>query len=84
MKECFGGYLGFRKTQNTYYWTSVTLKSVEIIIRYFDRYPLLGRKLLQYILWRKIYIKIQEGKHLEPEHVTWFERQKQKIGALKL
>ena len=83
IKNAFGGYIGYRATQNTYYWSSVSFESAQRVCAYFDKYPLMGTKQLEYILWRRVYIKIQEGLHLEEEGVVWIEKQKRKISVIK-
>ena len=84
IKHTFGGYIGYRASQNTHYWSSVSFKCAQTICTYFDKYPLMGTKLLEYILWRRVYIKIQEGWHLKSEGIVWIDKQKQKISLLKV
>lgn len=86
IKNTFGGYIGYRKnlaTQDTWYWSSVSFKCAQRVCNYFDRYPLMGTKQVEYILWRRVLVKIQEGLHLRAENIAWFEKQKQKISFVK-
>lgn len=64
IQKQFGGSIGFRKLNNTYSYSSVNFGSAKKIIEYFDVYHLMGVKMTQYVLWRKVYIKIQEKFHL--------------------
>ena len=83
IKETFGGSIGFRAKQNTYYWSSVSFRSAEKVIAYFDKYPLMGAKLLEYIVWRRCYVKCQQKFHLQPLGILWMEKQKHKLSVLK-
>ena len=83
IKHTFGGSIGYRASQNTYYWSSVSFRCAQRICTYFDKYPLMGAKQLEYILWRRVYTKIQEGWHLKAEGIVWIEKQKQKISLIK-
>lgn len=60
IKNAFGGSIGFRKSQNTFYYSSVNYSSARKFIEYFDHYHLMGVKYTQYVLWRKVFLKIQE------------------------
>jgi hypothetical protein len=46
-------------------YKSTGLKTAVRIINYFDKYKLFGGKYVDYLKFRKVYIKITEGKHLE-------------------
>jgi hypothetical protein len=43
----FGGYLGYRKSQDTYYYQTVSFGSAKKVINYFDRVPHLSNKLFK-------------------------------------
>ena len=60
IKNAFGGSIGFRKPWNTFYYSSVNYSSARKYIEYFDHYHLMGVKYTQYVLWRKVFLKIQE------------------------
>lgn len=60
IKNTFGGSIGFRKSNNTFYYSSVSYSSAKKCIEYFDQYHLMGVKYTQYMLWRKVFLKIQE------------------------
>nr|ABX82568.1 putative site-specific DNA endonuclease [Trebouxia aggregata] len=59
IKNAFGGSVYFRKSQNTYYYSSVNFASAKRVIQYFDQFHLMGIKMTQYTLWRKVLLKIQ-------------------------
>ena len=61
IKNFLGGNIGYRKTQNTYYYESTSAKKV---INYFDKFHLLSSKQVNYLKWRKSYIIIQNKEHL--------------------
>ena len=84
IKNEFGGSIGFRKTQNTYYYSSVSFGFAEKIINYFDRFHLMGVKLTQYVLWRKVYLKIQQKFHLTEVGVKWIGGVKKRMSKLTL
>ena len=65
IKEFLGGNIGYRKSQDTYYYGSTSFGSARNIIKYFDHYHLLGSKYVNYLKWRKAYIIIQNKDHLK-------------------
>ncbi len=64
IKDLFGGYIGFRKSQNTYYYGSTSFGSAIKVIKYFDKYHLQSSKYRSYLKWRKTYTIIQDKNHL--------------------
>lgn len=62
IKNFFGGNIGYRKSQDTYYYGSTSFGSAKNVIKHFDQFNLLSSKYLNYLKWRKAYILIQ-GKH---------------------
>ena len=58
IKEYLGGNIGYRKSQDTYSYNSSTYGSARKVINYFDKYHLQSRKHVDYLKWRKLYIKI--------------------------
>ena len=59
-----GGNIGYRKTQDTYYYGSTSFGSAKKVIKYFDNFHLLSSKHVNYLKWRKAYIIIQNKEHL--------------------
>ena len=64
IKEFLGGNLGYRKSQDTYYYGSTSFGSARKVIQYFDKYHLQSRKQISYLRWRKVYLLIQNKEHL--------------------
>ena len=64
IKEFLGGNIGYRKSQDTYYYGSTSFGSAKKVINYFDHYHLLSSKHVNYLKWRKSYIIIQNKNHL--------------------
>jgi LAGLIDADG endonuclease len=48
----FGGYIGYRKKQDTYYYSSVNFANAQKVVNYLDKYNLLSSKHLNYLKWR--------------------------------
>lgn len=66
IQNFFGGNIGYRESQDTYYYGSTNFGSARNIIRYFDNFHLQSSKYMNYLKWRKAYILIQEKHHLCP------------------
>jgi hypothetical protein len=64
IKEYLGGNIGYRKSQDTYYYGSTNFGSAKRVIEYFDQYHLQSRKYISYLRWRKVYRLIQDKEHL--------------------
>ena len=64
IKNYLGGNIGYRSTQNTYYYSSTSFNSAKKVINYFDKFSLLSSKFVNYLKWRKAYILIQNKSHL--------------------
>lgn len=56
IKNFLGGNIGYRKSQDTYYYASTSFGSAVKVIHYFDQFHLLSSKYLNYLKWRKAYI----------------------------
>ncbi len=64
IKEAFGGSIGHRKSQDSYYYASVSFGVAKKFINYFDHFNLLSSKHINYLKWRNVYRLVQEKKHL--------------------
>jgi Cytochrome C and Quinol oxidase polypeptide I/LAGLIDADG endonuclease len=64
INEFLGGNIGYRKSQDTYYYGSTSFGSAKNVINYFDKFHLLSSKHINYLKWRKAYIIIQNKDHL--------------------
>lgn len=63
IKEYLGGSIGYRKKQDTYYYSSVSFKNAQKVVNYFDKYNLLSSKHLNYLKWRSAFELIQKKEH---------------------
>jgi LAGLIDADG endonuclease len=64
IKLYFGGSIGHRKKQDTYYYASVNFANAQKVINYFDKYNLLSSKHLNYLKWRSVWEMIQKQEHI--------------------
>nr|QJQ34972.1 LAGLIDADG endonuclease [Fusarium redolens] len=64
IKDIFGGYIGYRESQDSYYYGSTSFGSAKNVINYFDYFHLQSSKHVNYLKWRKAYILIQNRDHL--------------------
>ena len=64
IKDYIGGNIGYRNTQDTYYYGSTSFGSAKNIIEYFNKFNLQSRKHVSYLRWRKVYMLIQNREHL--------------------
>lgn len=64
IKNKFGGNIGYRESQDTYYYGSTSFGSAKEVINYFDTYHLQSSKYINYLKWRKAYTIIQKKGHL--------------------
>ena len=62
--DFLGGNWGYMESKNTYYYKSTSFGSAYNLINYFNCYPLLSSKYVNYLKWRKAYIIIQDKNHL--------------------
>ena len=70
IKEFLGGNIGYRKSQDTYYYGSTSFGSARKVIQYFDQYHLQSRKYISYLKWRKVYRLIQDKEHLTEKGIA--------------
>ena len=64
IKNFLGGNIGYRESQDTYYYGSTSFGSAKKVVNYFDHFHLLSSKHVNYLKWRKAYILIQNKEHL--------------------
>lgn len=64
IKNFLGGNIGYRSSQDTYYYDSTSFGSAKKVINYFDKHHLLSSKHIDLLKWRKAYILIQNKVHL--------------------
>ena len=70
IKNFLGGNIGYRNSQDTYYYGSTSFGSAKNVINYFDHFHLLSSKHINYLKWRKAYILIQKKDHLTESDLT--------------
>ena len=70
IKSFIGGNIGYRKSQDTYYYGSTSFGSARNVIQYFDKYHLQSRKYISYLRWRKVYILIENKEHLNEKGLS--------------
>ena len=70
IKNYLGGNVGYRESQDTYYYGSTSFGSAKKVIGYFDKFNLQSKKHISYLRWRKVYRFIQNGEHLTEKGVT--------------
>lgn len=63
IKDFFGGHIGYRKSNDTYYYGSTSFGSAKKVISYFDHYKIQSSKHLNYLKWRKAYLIMQDRGH---------------------
>jgi hypothetical protein len=69
IKNFLGGNIGYRKSQDTYYFGSTSFGSAKNCINYFDYFHLLSCKHINYLKWRKAYIIIKNKDHLNKDGI---------------
>ena len=57
-----GGYIGYRQSQATYYYSTVSFANAAKLIDYLDHTHLIGVKMTQYVLWRRACLLVQQRK----------------------
>ena len=67
IKDFLGGNLGYRRSQDTYYYGSTSFGSAKKVINYFDNFHLLSSKHINYLKWRKAYLIVQNKDHLNKD-----------------
>lgn len=64
IKDYMGGNIGYRSTQDIYYYGSTSFKSAINVINYFDNFHMMSNKHVNYLKWRKAFLLIQSKQHL--------------------
>ena len=84
IKDFFGGSIGYRKSQDTYYYGSTSFGSARKVINYFDKYYLLSSKHVNYLKWRKAYLIIQSNNHLNKDGINKITKLKNTMNRLSV
>lgn len=83
IKSTFAGYVGYRKTNHTYYYSSVNFSNAVKFINYLDRYQVMGACLTCYWLWRKAYLRVQSKAHRTCQGLEQIEHLKKALTYLR-
>lgn len=81
IKDSFGGNIGHRKSQDTFYYNSTSFGSARNFIKYLDRYQMLSSKHVNYLKWRKAYLLVQTKKHLTEEGLMRIKKLKSSMNS---
>jgi hypothetical protein len=84
LKASIGGYIGYRPSQNTYYYSSVSFERAARLIKYLDRFQVMGSCLTLYWMWRKCYIIVQNKDHLSQKGIERIAKIKTQMSKLRL
>nr|YP_010216405.1 hypothetical protein LK039_mgp35 [Ulva intestinalis]UBR43426.1 hypothetical protein [Ulva intestinalis] len=60
----FGGSVGYRKTRDTYYYSSVNLQNAIKLVKYFDQYQVMGPSYRLYLCWKRALDIVLAKQHL--------------------
>jgi hypothetical protein len=82
-RKLFGGYIGYRKSQDTYYYGSTSFKAAQKWIAYLDRYQVTGPSWQLYLLWRKCYMLTQDKQRPFEERFAEVKQLKQQMTQLR-
>ena len=83
IKNAFGGCVYYRKSTDTFCYSSTSFAVAKNIIQYFDRFHLMGVKMTQYTLWRKVFLKIQNNKKNQDElDYKWISMVKKRMSCI--
>ena len=64
IKEDMGGEVKYRERKETYYYSSTSIKVAKEWVKYLDENQMIGRRYLQYVLWRRVLVMMERGEHL--------------------
>ena len=64
IKNFLGGNIAYNKLKDEYLYDSSSFGSAKKVINYFDKYHLLSKKNIDYLRWRKSYLKVMENNYL--------------------
>lgn len=79
IKEEMGGNIGYRKSQDTYYYSSTNYKSADRWVEYLDKYKMIGPKYEEYKLWRRVWKMIKEREHLKKDGIEEIKEIKREL-----
>jgi hypothetical protein len=83
LQDHLGGHIGYRKSQNTYYYSTVSFANAAKLIKFLDGAHLVGSKMTQYVLWRRAFLIVQRGEHRTDRGISLIEGIKERIQRVK-
>lgn len=84
LQNLIGGSIGYRASQNTYYYNSVSFQRAAKLIQYLDHFQVMGSSITLYWMWRKCYIMIQNKHHLSQKGINDIAKIKAQMSKLRL
>jgi hypothetical protein len=79
----FGGYVGFRQPDNTYYYSSGSFINAERFVRYLNVNQVMGSKFKTYSLWKKAFEQVQNKAHLTRPGLDIIKQLKIQLSSVK-
>lgn len=83
IKAAFGGLVGYRGSQNTYYYLSNSFANAAKFINYLDKFQVMGSKLTQYWIWRKAFLIFQSKQHLTDKGSAKIAQKKASLSKIR-
>lgn len=83
IKEEKGGNIGYRKSQDTYYYSSTNFESADKWVSYLDKYKMIGPKYEEYKLWREVWEMIKNREHLNNKGVEKIKEIKKRMSGMR-
>ena len=83
IQSSFGGIVGYRKSRNTYYYSSINLKNASKLVSYFDVYQVMGSSYRIYLLWRAALHLVLEKAHLTEHGIKQIRAIQDRMKRLK-
>jgi hypothetical protein len=83
IKNQFGGFIGYRKKQDTFYYSTVSYNNMFKLLSYFDKFSLqYYRTYLRSIVLRKTYILVQNNYHLKSSGITKLKKYQKRLKTM--
>jgi hypothetical protein len=83
IEAAFGGHVGYRESQDTYYYLSNSFTNAAKFISYLDKYQVMGNKLTQYWIWRKAFLIFQSKQHLTEKGSAKIAQKKANLSKIR-
>ena len=79
IKQTFGGHIYYLKSEELFYYNSISFKSAKSVINYFDNFQLISSKWVNYLKWRNTYRIIQRKEHLTIKGLNKIKKKQKNI-----